>query len=430
MTRSIYTLLFRLLLPLIFLRLLWRSRRQREYLHHWSERLGRYSCFPKPPVLWIHAVSVGETRAATSLVRSVQVHFPEYQILLTHMTPTGRATAPELLGPGGVRCYLPYDLPHAVARFLAHWRPVLGVLLETELWPNLVHACVQRSIPLVLANARLSQRSAHGYARFQPLVEKTLQALTLIAAQTSADAQRLTALGARKVEVTGNLKFDMPSSSLLDQVTQQLRPLLGARRGIWLAASTRDGEEEMVLDLLDLAPLQETLLILVPRHPQRFEEVASLLQRRRINFVRRSENRPVQDNTVRVLLGDSMGELQSWYRMADVALIGGSLLPFGGQNLIEATAAGCPVLVGPHTYNFSEVAQQAIACGAARRVTTPQELASQLLLLLENPDARQTMREAGLAFTQRHQGATRQLLRLLAPYLSSQQTSKPGGTHE
>ncbi len=421
MTRPLYTMLFWLLLPLIFLRLLWRARRQPEYLRHWGERLGRYALRPSAPVLWIHAVSVGETRAAASLVRALKARFPAYQILMTHMTPTGRATAPELLGPGSVRCYLPYDLPKAVARFLAHYRPVLGILLETELWPNLVHACAQDAIPLVLANARLSERSARGYARFQPLIQQALQELPLIAAQTSEDAQRLQALGAERVAVMGNLKFDMPDSPQLEQVSQQLRQLLGSRGRVWLAASTREGEEAMVLDLLALTPLQDTLLILVPRHPQRFDEVASLLQRRHINFVRRSENRSVQDNTVRVLLGDSMGELQSWYRLADVALMGGSLLPFGGQNLIEATAAGCPVLVGPHTYNFSEAAQQAIACGAARRVTTPQELARQLTELLEDAPARWAMREAGLAFTQRHQGATEHLLDLLLPYVQSPQ---------
>lgn len=418
MTRTGYTLLFWLMLPLIFLRLLWRSRRQPEYLRHWGERLGRYTFRPVRPVLWIHAVSVGETRAAASLVRAVNAHFPEYQVVLTHMTPTGRATAPELLEAGVVRCYLPYDLPFAVRGFLTRSRPALGVLLETEVWPNLIHACAQHHVPLVLANARLSEKSVRGYARFQPLVQNALRELTLIAAQTVEDAQRLKAIGATTVEVTGNLKFDMPDPPRLEQVTAQLRLLVGSGRAVWLAASTRPGEEEILLDLLAPGPLREALLILVPRHPQRFEEVATMLQRRHIPFVRRSENRPVQPS-MSVLLGDSMGELQSWYRVADVALIGGSLLPFGGQNLIEATAAGCPVLVGPHTYNFSEVAQQAVACGAARRVTTPQHLAGELARLLTDDGARQSMRQAGLDFTRRHQGATRHVLRLLSPYLIS-----------
>lgn len=419
-TRTGYTGLFWLLLPVVLLRLLWRSRRQPEYLQHWGERLGRYAAQPNRPVLWIHAVSVGETRAAVALVQVLQRHCPEYQLLMTHMTPTGRATVPELLGPQGVRCYLPYDLPCAVRGFLAHYRPTVGILLETEIWPNLIHACARQQIPLVLANARLSAASARGYARFQPLVQRALRELALIAAQTPEDAQRLQALGATAVAVTGNLKFDLPDPPQLEAVTAQLRVLAGSGRFIWLAASTRPGEEELLLDLLALAPLQQALLILVPRHPQRFGEVADLLRRRHIPFRRRSENRPLQQGAERVLLGDSMGELQSWYRVADVAFIGGSLLPFGGQNLIEATAAGCPVLVGPHTHNFAEVAQQAVACGAARRVTTPQDLARQLTVLLPDAPARQAMRAAGLDFTQRHRGATQRLWHLLAPYLPAQ----------
>jgi 3-deoxy-D-manno-octulosonic-acid transferase len=417
-TRRSYAFLVWALLPLAFIRLLWRSRRQPAYLRHWGERLGRYAMRPARPILWLHAVSVGETRAAASLIQLLRKRHPEYQLLLTHMTPTGRETAPELIGQDVLRCYLPYDLPFAIHRFLNHFKPQVGVLLETELWPNLVRLCAETGVPILLVNARLSEKSATRYRRAQPLTGEMLSQLSLIAAQTEGDAQRFIHLGAQRVSVAGNLKFDTPQAPASTTPLAALRALVGSGRPIWLAASTRPGEERLLLELLPKLTCPGALLILVPRHPQRFEAVAALLESLAIPFVRRSENRPVPGD-VPVLLGNSMGELHAYYQVADVALIGGSLLPFGGQNLIEATAVGCPVLVGPHTYNFLDATEWAIAAGAAIRVQDPSELLDVLPSLLRDAPRRQQMGAAGQRFTLQHQGAAHKILSLIEPYLSS-----------
>ncbi|MBU6505146.1 MAG: lipid IV(A) 3-deoxy-D-manno-octulosonic acid transferase [Betaproteobacteria bacterium] len=417
-TRARYAVIAWLLLPFAFLRLLWRSRRLPAYRRHWAERLGRYPIAPPPPLIWLHAVSVGETRAAVPLIRELRRRYPGYRLLLTHMTPTGRETATDLIGPDVYRCYLPFDLPFAVDRFLGHFRPTLGLLLETEIWPHLVAACRQRNIPLLLVNARLSEKSAARYALHQPLVRETLKQLTLVAAQTPADSARFTTLGAPQVTVAGNLKFDMAVSQASETQVDSLRRLVGEGRRIWLAASTRPGEEQLLLDLWPALDAPDRLFILVPRHPQRFDEVAALLRRLAIPFVRRSENRPMPAGT-RVLLGDSMGELQAYYQVADVAVIGGSLLPFGGQNLIEATAVGCPVILGPHTYNFQEAADAAVTAGAAIRLTDAARLPQILPPLLEDGARRQAMGEAGRRFTLQHQGAVHNLLALIERFVAA-----------
>jgi 3-deoxy-D-manno-octulosonic-acid transferase len=415
-SRRHYTVLARLLLPLAFIRLVWRSLRQPAYRRHWSERLGFYRERTTRPVIWLHAVSVGETRAATALVNLIRQHYPDYQLLITHMTPTGRETAIDALGPDIVRCYLPYDLPGADQRFLAHFCPRIGLLLETEIWPNLISLCADRSIPLLLVNARLSEKSAAGYQRYQPLVGQSLRSLALIATQTAKDAQRLKDLGAKEVVVAGNLKFDAAQESAEGVQKEPLRHLWSPDRPVWLAASTRPGEEKLLLDLLPRLPIPGLLLVLVPRHPQRFKEVAMLLTERRIPFRRRSENLPVPDEMA-VLLGDSMGEMECYYRSADVALIGGSLLPYGGQNLIEATAVGCPVIVGPHTYNFLDAAEFAIASGAALRVQDAAELLTVLPSLMNDLERRRQMGEAGLRFTLQHRGAAKNILALMNRFL-------------
>ncbi|MDE1942111.1 MAG: lipid IV(A) 3-deoxy-D-manno-octulosonic acid transferase [Betaproteobacteria bacterium] len=417
-TRRRYALIAWLLLPLAFLRLLWRSRRLPAYRRHWAERLGRYPIRPERPLIWLHAVSVGETRAAVPLIQEIRRRHPGHHLLLTHMTPTGRETASDLISPEVYRCYLPYDLPFAVNRFLDHFKPELGLLLETEIWPHLVAACRQRAIPLLLVNARLSEKSALRYALHQPLVRETLEQLTQVAAQTPSDAARFTALGAGQVSVAGNLKFDMAISQAAAMPAASLRQLVGRERQIWLAASTRPGEEQLLLDLWPELNAQGRLLILVPRHPQRFDEVAALLQRLSIPYVRRSDNRPVPGD-IPVLLGDSMGEMPAYFQVADVAVMGGSLLPFGGQNLIEATAVGCPVILGPHTYNFQEAAEAAVTAGAAIRVTDAERLPQVLLPLLEDEPRRRAMGEAGRKFTLQHQGAVHNMLTLIERFMSA-----------
>ncbi|HSS47010.1 MAG TPA: lipid IV(A) 3-deoxy-D-manno-octulosonic acid transferase [Burkholderiales bacterium] len=410
-TRFVYTLVTSAMLPFALLHLLWRSRRQPAYLKHIPERFGFYREASGKPVIWLHAVSVGETRAAEPLVKALRQAHPGHQILLTHMTPTGRETGERLFGGNVLRCYLPYDFPQAVKRFLAHFKPVAGVLLETEIWFNLIYLCKEKGIPLYLVNARLSEKSAAGYARFANLVRPALQSLTTVSAQTQQDAERLRALGAKAVQVTGNLKFDMLPPFFALEVGRELHSGFGARP-VFLAASTREGEEELVLQAAAATGIADLLTVIVPRHPQRFDEVAALLERRGIQFQRRSENRLVAADT-QVVLGDSMGEMFAYYVACDLAFVGGSLLPYGGQNLLEACAVGKPVLIGPHTFNFAEAAELAVQAGAAQRVTSAAELGEAIKTLFANAVRRKAMGEAGRVFCAAHQGATQRILRLL-----------------
>ncbi len=411
--RLLYSLIWLALLPFAFLYLLWRARRQPEYLRHWRERLGWVGRLEGRSAIWVHAVSVGETRAAAPLIRALRARHPERPLLLTHATPTGRATGRELFGDDVVQAYLPYDFPLCVQLFLARVRPSVGVILETEVWPNLYAACARRRLPLYLVNARLSERSARGYRRFAGLTRPTLARLSGIAAQTGADAERLVALGARNVVVTGNLKFDVTPPADVEARATALRALFGGRF-VLLAASTREGEENLLLDALDGLVDTDSLLVLVPRHPQRFDEVARLLAGRGLTFARRGEGRVVASGE-RVFLGDSMGELAAYYRAADLAIIGGSLLPFGGQNLIEAADAGCPALIGPHTWNFAEAAERAVAEGAARRVADVDALVAEAAVLRADHAARAAMTAAGLRFTATNRGATARILDLVDP---------------
>lgn len=404
--RFFYTLGLWLLLPYVFFHLLWRARRQPEYLRHVGERFGRYAPASGQPFIWLHTVSVGETRAAATLVQSLRARWPGHRILLTHTTPTGRAASEQLYGDDVVRVYLPYDYPFAVRRFLRHFRPRVGVLLETEVWFNLIHACHAASIPLLLLNARLSERSARGYAHFPNLIRAALSELYLVAAQTDADAAQLLRLGGRAAPVMGNLKFDIAPAPALLETGKTLRERFGVTRPVFLAASTRDGEEALLLDALKQARTENLLTVIVPRHPQRFDEVAALVARHGLRMQRRSENEAIHADT-QVVLGDSMGELAAYYTACDVAFVGGSLLPFGGQNLIEACAVGKPVLVGPHTWNFTQAAEAAEAAGAAMRVEDAPHLVRQLDLLLCDAARCDAMAEAGRRFVGANRGATR-----------------------
>ncbi len=413
--RLLYSLAFYLAQPLVWLRLLVRGRKQPEYRQHVGERYGFYPQRPQAPLLWLHAVSVGETRAAEPLVEALLAAHPRHALLLTHMTPTGRETGKMYVDrhPGRVvQAYLPYDLPDAAARFLDRFRPEIGIFMETELWPNVIAAAKARGIPLALVNARLSARSQRGYRRFAALVAPAFAALDLVAAQTADDAERLASVGARAPQLTGNLKFDVTPDAAKLARGANWRAEIGGRP-VWLAASTRDGEEARVLDAFARLALANALLILVPRHPQRFDEVAALAGARGLTLKRRSlEEFP--DAGTQVWLGDSMGEMASYYAAADLALIGGSLLPFGGQNLIEAAACGCPVIVGPHTFNFAQAADDAVACGAAIRIGGADDLASTVEDILAHPERRIGMKEKAIAFSRAHQGATARTMALLA----------------
>ena len=420
MVRLLYSIVFYLAQPLVWLRLLWRSRKQPEYLQHIGERYGFHGVAAPQPLLWLHVVSVGETRAAEPLIKALLDAYPDHTLLLTHMTPTGRATGGELIAKYGARliqAYLPYDLPDACGRFLEHFKPRFGLLMETELWPNLITACAQRSIPLALINARLSEKSQRGYLRFAPLIRPALAKLSGVAAQTPADGERLQTIGAQRVTVLGNIKFDVTPSPEKLELGKQWRQALGQRK-IWLAASTREGEEAIILDAFQRLDRPDLLLLLVPRHPQRFNEVAALVEERGLALCRRSGGE-LPSPAARVWLGDSMGEMPAYFAVADIALIGGTLLPFGGQNLIEAAACGCPVLVGPHTYNFAQATEDAIACGAALRLSDADQAAGKALELLADTESLQAMCRAAATFSQAHRGATARTMALIAELAAS-----------
>ena len=417
--RALYTLAWYLLLPLLPLRLWWRGRKEPGYRRHVGERFGRYRGPAPQPIVWVHAVSLGETRAAAPLIDRLTRAHPAATVLLTHMTATGRAAGRELFGDRVVQAWLPYDVPFAVHAFLRHFRPRAGMLVETELWPNLVACSTAAGVPLFLVNARLSERSAAGYARIGRLARPMLASLAGIAAQTGAHAARFAALGAPAPVVTGNLKFDLDVPATALALGRELRRRFGALRPVWVAASTRDGEEALILDALAARPLPPgTLTVVVPRHPQRFDAVAALLRERGIAFARRSDDLPVPADA-RVVLGDSMGEMLGYCAAAAVVFVGGSLLPLGGQNLIEPIAVGRPTLVGPHMFNFAEATADALAAGAARRVDDAATLIEEVGALLAAPARCAAMGEAALAFHAAHRGAVERLWQWLAPQLDA-----------
>jgi len=420
MNRSLYTLLFHLGLPLVAGRLAWRAWQAPAYAKRIGERFALGLPTLKPGGIWLHAVSVGESIAAAPLVRELLARYPQLPITISCMTPTGSERIQALFGgpeyAGRVQhCYLPYDLPWAAARFLDRVQPRLAVIMETELWPNHIHQCAKRGIPVALANGRLSERSARGYARFAKLTAPMLAELDLLAVQTTPEAERFRSLGARAecVEVTGSIKFDLSIDPELLSRAALLRGQWQAEsRPVWIAASTHAGEDEIVLaahrQLLKLNP--DALLILVPRHPERFGSVFELCQRQGFSTRRRSSGEPVAAGD-QVLLGDTMGELLFLYALADTAFVGGSLVANGGHNLLEPAALGKPVLSGPHLFNFLEIAAQLLEAGALREVADAGDLAQQIEQLWREPAEAQSMREAGLAVMQSNQGA---LVRLLA----------------
>lgn len=418
MSRGLYTLLIYLLLPFTPIKLLWRGLRQPAYWQHWGERYG--IAYPRlsGPVIWLHCVSVGETRAAQPLIEALLKRYPQHQIFITHATPTGRDTSTQLFGDRVQRCYLPYDTPCMMRRFLQQVSPKIGILLETELWFNLLHAAQTQGVPMVLLNARLSERSAQGYRRLEGLMRQAMQQLQIIAPQTEDDAQRFARFGAEHLPVMGNIKFDVTPPENALALGQQLRQPFG-NRPVFLAASTRDDEEQIIWAQVLKARIPNLLTIFVPRHPQRFDVVADGLQQQGVAVVRRSQLANASANALaeaEVLLGDSMGEMFAYYAACDVALIGGSLKPLGGQNLIEACAMGKPVLVGPHTYNFDDVTKQAIIAGAAKRIHE-ETLAKSLQDLFADNAQQREMGQAGLAFVKRSQGACERALAVLESLL-------------
>jgi 3-deoxy-D-manno-octulosonic-acid transferase len=425
--RGLYNLLLYLCIPLIIARLLKRGCRTPAYLQRWGERLGFAPNLAGQPLIWVHAVSVGEVRASLPLVRLLLSCYPQHTLLLTTTTPTGSAQVQTNLDGQVAHCYLPYDFPDAIARFLQRTQPQFGVILETELWPNLLYQCHRRGIPVLLASARLSERSARGYTRLRRFTHEILTHLTFIAAQGKADAERFIALGAppERVHVVGNLKFDFTPPSHLASEGMILRKQWGEQRPLWIAASTHAGEEEQILAAFRRVQqfCPNTLLVLVPRHPERFSRVHHLCQYQGFSTQLRSEYRPCEPST-EVLLGNTMGELPVFFAAADVAFIGGSLVPVGGHNPLEPAALEKAVIWGPHMFNFAEISQSLLAAGAAAQVTTISELADTVLRYLQDPQLRVRAGKAGLQVVAQNRGGAQRILRLIQKMISESKQKK------
>jgi len=404
LARFFYSALLRLATPFYLLSRWRRGKVEPLYRHALAERLGFYASPASSGWLWIHAVSLGETRAAAPLINALREQQPQLRLLLTCSTATGREAGRELLREGDAQCWLPFDTPGAVKRFFRHWQPKIGVLMETEIWPNLLH---HAPCPMVLANARLSEKSARRGRRFAALLHPAAQRITLALAQTEADAARMREAGAPDVRVMGNLKYDLEPDEALIERGRAWREQLG--RPVMLFAVSREGEEAMLLEAWHALPCEHRpLLVVVPRHPQRFDEVTAMLERADLFLARRSswiDTPDEQSLRADAWLGDTMREMPLYYGLADVALLGGSFAPLGGQNLIEAAACGCPVVMGPHTFNFSEASQLAEEAGAAERVADMAAGLTAALALCNNAALRQQRAESARRFAAAHRGA-------------------------
>jgi 3-deoxy-D-manno-octulosonic-acid transferase len=421
LARGVYSALLGAIRPLYVVRLWWRGRAEPLYRHAMAERWGRYGTAPAPHAVWLHAVSLGETRAAAALVDALRERQPGLHLLLTHGTATGREAGVALLRDGDRQAWLPYDTPDIVERFFRRFRPQVGVLMETEIWPNLLHAASRHGVPVVLANARLSARSQRQGQRLDAVMRPAVEQLALVLAQTEDDAARLRLAGAPHVVVSGNLKYDMtPDDTLLNRGREWRQAI---DRPVVMAAATREGEESMLIEAwMRRDEAQRALLLIVPRHPQRFDEVAALVTSAGLRLSRRSawNGMPGRDAPdADVWLGDSIGEMPLYYALARVALLGGSFAPLGGQNLIEAAACGCPVVMGPHTFNFAEAAELAQAAGAALRVDRMDEgLHEALGLIGDDERARQASSQA-LSFAGEHRGAALRMADAIGALMAS-----------
>ena len=419
--RLLYLVAAYLAVPIVSSMLLWRGLRDRSYWRNFSERFG-FGAYGACGGVWLHAVSVGEVQACAPLVSAIRRRHPGLPLTVTTFTPTGAARARALFGDAAQVRYVPFDLPGAVRRFFAHLQPRLAVIFETELWPNLYRECGRQRVPLVLASARLSARSVSRYRRLGALFRDTLAQPALIAAQGEGDAERFRALGAdaASTHVTGNLKFDFELPADIAARGARLRQQYAAERPLWVAGSTHAGEEQAVLavQLRLRAEHIPALLVLAPRHPARFAQVAQELGAAGVSFVRRSHGEEQDAGAAaEVLLLDTLGELLDFYAAADLAFVGGSLVPVGGHNLLEPAALGVPILTGPYTGNTAEIARLLVAHGAAEVVHDPEELAARVSALLTDAQARARMGAHGRASIEANRGALGKLLALIEPLL-------------
>ncbi|WP_410012741.1 lipid IV(A) 3-deoxy-D-manno-octulosonic acid transferase [Sodalis sp. C49] len=416
----IYNILIYLIQPLIWIRLLWRSRKAPAYRRRWAERYGYCKGKVKPGGIMLHSVSVGETLAAIPLVRALRHRYPFLPITVTTMTPTGSERVQSAFGKDVHHVYLPYDLPGAMNRFLNQVNPKLVIVMETELWPNLIKALHKRKIPLVVANARLSARSAAGYKKFSTFIARIMERITLIAAQTQEDGDRFLQLGLKRnqLAVTGSLKFDISVTPELAARALTLRRQWASRRPVWIATSTHEGEETLLLQAHRqlLAAFPDLLLILVPRHPERFPVAREMTQKAGLTSILRSSG-DIPAHDTQVVIGDTMGELMLLYGIADLAFVGGSLVERGGHNPLEAAAHAIPVLMGPHTINFKDICGKLAEAGGLITVTDVPTLVKEITTLLTDEDYRLYYGRHAVEVLHQNQGALQRLLHLLEPYL-------------
>jgi 3-deoxy-D-manno-octulosonic-acid transferase len=415
--RWVYSFLLYLIAPLVFVRLWYRGIRAPAYRSRWGERFGHVPRLIDGPRIWVHAVSVGETIAAAPMIRALQSEYPQHAILVTTTTPTGSQQVGRLFSDTVEHFYLPYDLPHVLRRFLGRINPDCLVVMETELWPNLFHQCRKHHIPVTVVNARLSPGSLRGYQRLSGLVRETLQGVKVLA-QTGDDAQRFELLGAKDVQISGNLKFDLNIDDEVLELGRELRKQLGSDRLVWIAASTHQGEDELIIQAHQaiLKKFPDALLILVPRHPERFDSVSSLVSATSLSWQRRSAAKPVKDEPS-VYIGDTLGELLLMLAASDVAFVGGSLVSTGGHNPLEPAALGVPVITGPHWFNFAGVYPVLFDAGAAMEISDIEGLVNQVSDWFSSPQQRAHAGNEGRLVVRSNQGALARILEVLRAVL-------------
>jgi 3-deoxy-D-manno-octulosonic-acid transferase len=414
--RVFYSCFFYLLVPFILVRLIWRSIKAPAYRCRWRERFALYKRKFPQNVIWLHAVSVGEAEALFPLARKIQQQFSGETLLITTTTPTGSARVKAVMQESVEHVYLPYDIPCAVNRFIQCFKPRIAVIMETEIWPNLFACCGSNEIPLYIINARLSEKSTRGYQKIPALISPALACVKLIAAQTRDDADRFVAIGAKTgaVRTLGNIKFDVEVSSDIIGQGKQLKLDLFGGRFVWLIASTHKDEEAIFLEIYKKIKqeIPELLLVLVPRHPERFGEVRKLCEQNRLTVIMRTSSE-IDCQDIDVYLVDTMGELKMFYAAADVAFVGGSMVPVGGHNILEAAAVGTPVLFGPYMANFKEIAEGVLRQDAAIQCHDDDEVVRAMIALYKEAAHRQSLAEKGKAFVRRNQGAITRIFDML-----------------
>ncbi|OGT24307.1 MAG: 3-deoxy-D-manno-octulosonic acid transferase [Gammaproteobacteria bacterium RIFCSPLOWO2_02_FULL_38_11] len=414
--RHVYTLLLYLIFPFIWLRLLWRAKKAPAYKQHWKERIGLLPFQLNQKSIWIHAASLGEANAATPVIRFLQMHY-KMPLVLTAMTPTGRQRLSHLKNENTFICYVPYDYPFAIKNFLKHTCVSLMISMETEIWPNIITFCEKNKIPFVLLNARMSEKSKSGYMRFSELTAPLFKKMNCVMAQTKEDAERFIALGVNKerIHITGSLKFDLNLPSDLFEKSKIFREKIGDRQ-VLLAASTHEGEDNIILkNFIELRKeFPHLLLILVPRHPERFDAVFKLCEKTKLEVKRRSQS--MLQETTAIYVGDTLGELLLMYAVSDLAFVGGSLIPHGGQNPLEAAALGVPIVMGPHFFNFSEIVKLLKNAGALK-VITENQLMQTVSDFLKNEQDRKIAGLAGKQVLEKNKGALQRQIDFLLPWI-------------